>query len=73
MLGCTHYPFAANTIRELVGRHTQLLDGGEGTARRTRQLLEEKGLLSSGPGEIVIENSLEREDILSLSSSLLNT
>ncbi len=73
VLGCTHYPFAANTIRELVGRHTQLLDGGEGTARRTRQLLEEKGLLSSGPGEIVIENSLEREDILSLSSSLLNT
>lgn len=72
VLGCTHYPFAANTIRELVGRHTQLIDGGEGTARRTRQLLQEKGLLFAGPGEIIIENSLENDAVLQLSASLLN-
>ncbi len=71
VLGCTHYPFAAPAIRELVGRHTQLLDGGEGTARRTKQLLQERGLLHTGQGEIIIENSLEHPQIIDLCWELL--
>ncbi len=71
VLGCTHYPFAAKTILDLVGRHTQLLDGGEGTARRTRQLLQEKNLLHHGSGEVLLENSLEDLRIFTLSQDLL--
>ncbi len=71
VLGCTHYPFAAPVIRELVGRHTQLLDGGEGTARRCLQLLQERNLLHTGQGEITIENSLESAQVIDLCWELL--
>ena len=50
VLGCTHYPFAAQTIQKLLP-NTRLFDGGPGTARQTRRLLMEKDLLSPGPGE----------------------
>ena len=56
VLGCTHYPFAAATIGKLLPG-TQLFDGGIGTARHTRHLLEQAGLLRQGAGEIVIETS----------------
>ncbi len=71
VLGCTHYPFASETVRALVGRHTPLLDGGEGTARQTLHRLEEAGLLQQDQGEILIENSLEDPQILQLCWELL--
>ena len=52
VLGCTHYPFATERIRRVLGDKTQLLDGGEGTARQTRRLLEKAGLLGGGSGRI---------------------
>ena len=55
VLGCTHYPFAANVIQKLL--NTQILDGGAGTARETKRRLEEAGLLYEGPGEMQMENS----------------
>ncbi len=45
VLGCTHYPFAQNTIGEILGERTLLLDGAEGTARQTRRRLADAGLL----------------------------
>lgn len=57
VLGCTHYPFAAEVIQQLVGPNTVLLDGGEGTARETKRRLEAAGLLEKGAGELVIQNS----------------
>lgn len=71
VLGCTHYPFAAETIRSILGPGTQLLDGGEGTARQTQRCLRESGLLSDGPGSIQIENSSQDPAILSLCMKLL--
>ena len=50
VLGCTHYPFAAETISRLLPG-TVLFDGGPGTARQTQRLLMEKDLLNPGPGE----------------------
>lgn len=44
VLGCTHYPFVRRQIRRVLG-DVQLFDGAEGTARRTRSLLEAGGLL----------------------------
>ena len=36
VLGCTHYPFAADTISGIMGDSTALLDGGEGGLPRPR-------------------------------------
>lgn len=71
VLGCTHYPFVKKAIRRILG-DIPLFDGGEGTARHTRALLAEHGLLSSGPGSVEIENSLGCDRILALSHTLLD-
>ena len=39
VLGCTHYPFASDTLRHLLGSSVQLIDTGEAVARQTRRLL----------------------------------
>ena len=70
VLGCTHYPFARQTIEKILGSTTELLDGGEGTAAQTQLLLREQGLLYEGPGELVIQNSLQSDHILKLSRQL---
>lgn len=57
VLGCTHYPFASDTISRLLGPDTVLLEGGPGTARETRRRLAAAGLLREGPGEVIMENS----------------
>ena len=70
VLGCTHYPFAAETISKLLGERTALLDGGRGTALHTKRRLAAAGLLREGPGEIVIENSLNCPQIVALCHTL---
>ena len=59
VLGCTHYPFASEAIRFVLGERTCLLDGGDGTAQQTRRLLAQAELLSDGPGGVQIENSAD--------------
>jgi glutamate racemase len=46
VLGCTHYPFAEDIFRELLGPGIRLVETGEPVARQTRRLLEAQGLLS---------------------------
>lgn len=67
VLGCTHYPFAAETIRTIMGSGTVLLSGGEGTARQTRRRLAEQGLLrqdGEGSVEFRFSGDHERETVL---------
>ena len=71
VLGCTHYPFAKDTIAAILGEQTLLLDGGAGTARQTRRLLEQAGLLNDGQGSVTVENSLGAPAILQLCYTLL--
>ncbi len=71
VLGCTHYPFAAETVSRIIGPGTLLLDGGEGTARQTRRCLQEAGLLWDGPGSIRMENSSVDPAITALCKTLL--
>ena len=70
VLGCTHYPFVRKTVAQILGPATALFDGGEGTARHTRHLLEEVGLINNGNGSVVIENSSSQE-LVKLSETLL--
>lgn len=45
ILGCTHYPLAKAEIQKFFPK-AKLVDGGEGVARQTKKLLEERGLLN---------------------------
>ena len=70
VLGCTHYPFVAAVISRILGKETQVLDGGAGTARETKRRLKEAGLLSDGPGEVQMENSAADPAVLTRSMDL---
>ena len=71
VLGCTHYPFAAETVTDILGKNTVCLDGGEETARNTMNRLRDAGLLADGEPEIVWQNSLDDPRMLELSRQLL--
>ena len=47
VLGCTHYPFIAHVIQEIVGDQIILIDTGAAVAKQLKRQLEEKGLLST--------------------------
>ncbi len=72
VLGCTHYPFAADAISRVLGSEVALLEGGGGTARETRRRLAEAGLLHEGPGGIIILNSSPDPEMLRLSQERLD-
>ena len=71
VLGCTHYPFAAETIGKILGKSTAILDGSAGTARETYRRLAQAGLLYDGPGQVQMENSANDPAVLALSMALL--
>ncbi|UYN91676.1 MAG: glutamate racemase [Anaerolineales bacterium] len=47
VLGCTHYPFAFDTIRDIVGPAVRLVDPAPAVARRVESLLAERGLAAA--------------------------
>ncbi|MGH2581837.1 MAG: glutamate racemase [Anaerolineales bacterium] len=47
VLGCTHYPFSFETIRDIVGPKVKLIDPAPAIALRTASLLDQKGLRNS--------------------------
>ncbi|NMM87812.1 glutamate racemase [Rhodococcus sp. SRB_17] len=49
VLGCTHYIFAADDLRALVGPQVRFIETGEPVARQTRRLLQSAGLLAKEP------------------------
>ncbi|WP_432662136.1 glutamate racemase [Wukongibacter baidiensis] len=74
VLGCTHYIFLKDSIREFVGAKVQIIDGNEGTARHLKNVLEKKKLLNNIDEEEVqlnIYNSKEDKEIIELSKKLL--
>jgi glutamate racemase len=52
LLGCTHYPFLARTIGDVMGREVVLVSSADETAFEVRAILEETGLgrRSAGKG-----------------------
>ena len=71
VLGCTHYPFAANAIAKIMGPETMLLDGGEGTAKETKRRLTLTNLLRQGEGSITFRSSANEERMTALAKKLL--
>lgn len=54
ILGCTHYPFLAPLIREIVGDGVTLIDTGEAVARHLRQRLLSEIRLKFQPQEFAM-------------------
>jgi glutamate racemase len=48
VLGCTHYVFVENDLRQLLGPDVKLVSTGEPVARQTQRLLAAAGLLNPG-------------------------
>lgn len=63
VLGCTHYPFVKNEITKFFNRDICIFDGGEGSARQTKRVLDAKNLLNdtAQKGTIVFKNSLSEK------------
>jgi glutamate racemase len=72
VLGCTHYPFAVDVLRDVLGPDVKLVDTGDAVARRTRSVLRLQAtadetietsppvtLLSTGPGEALARTALQ--------------
>lgn len=74
VLGCTHYPFIKDALKEIVGQNIELLDGGIGTSKQLKHKLKEKNLLNDSiyKGHIEILNSNDCENTIKLSKWLLN-
>ena len=70
VLGCTHYPFVENALRRVAGENVKLFDGAVVTAQQTKDALEAAGLLHDGSGEVIFQNSLPGEKMLTLSRQL---
>jgi len=51
LLGCTHYPFLARTIGEVMGREVVLVSSAEETAFEVRSILDETGLGRRSPAK----------------------
>jgi glutamate racemase len=51
VLGCTHYPFLTQQIREITGDGVQIIDSGEAIARQTRVILGQEDLLNEDQKE----------------------
>lgn len=74
VLGCTHYPFIINEIREYLGdRNVMLIDGSKGTSSQLKRKLEEKGILRDPDheGKVTILNSSDDPEMIKLSERLL--
>lgn len=64
VLGCTHFPFVRAALAQ-VAPNTVLLDGGEGTAMHTRELLHQARLLrEKGTGDVLLMNSCQNAETM---------
>jgi glutamate racemase len=75
VLGCTHYPFLAGTIAEIVGPSVAIVSSGNAVARQTELVLRREGLraFGSAPGECRYMTTGNAFAFDSVASQLLGT
>lgn len=57
VLGCTHFPYFKDTIKELVPAHVSIIDGSIGTAKNLKRIMEQRGFDLAGKKTITFYNS----------------
>lgn len=74
VLGCTHFPFLLDVIRDCAGPGIPVLETGQAVARQLERLLVEGGCASSGgPGQCELLTSGEPALLHDIGSRLLNS
>lgn len=75
VLGCTHYPFLAGIIAEIVGPSVAIVSSGSAVARQTEAVLRREGLRAarSTRGECVYLTTGEATAFDAIASQLLGT
>ena len=64
VLGCTHYVFLKDMIRDLLPDRIAITDGNAGTARQLKRVLAKADLLNeAGPGSVELETSGTERDL----------
>ena len=64
VLGCTHYVFLKDMIRDLLPERIAITDGNAGTARQLKRVLAKADLLNGeGPGSVELETSGTEKDL----------
>ena len=64
VLGCTHYVFLKDMIREMLPKNIAMTEGSEGTARQLKRVLARNHLLNEyGEGLVELETSGKIQDI----------
>jgi glutamate racemase len=73
VLGCTHYPFLAGTIAEIVGPSVAIVSSGNAVARQTEIVLRREGLSAGAdsPGECSYFTTGSTDAFDSVASQLL--
>lgn len=61
VLGCTHYPLIKEEITKVLGP-VNFYDGSVGVAKHTKEVLEEKNLLSNNTGKITFIDSSNNKE-----------
>lgn len=65
VLGCTHYVFLKDIIRNMIPERTAITEGSEGTARQLKRVLQRNELLNGdGPGKVILETSGTEKDLV---------
>jgi glutamate racemase len=62
LLGCTHYPYLARTIADVMGRDVVLVSSADETAFAVRRILDELGL-AEPPGRVGAQRFLSSGDV----------
>jgi glutamate racemase len=57
VLGCTHFPFFKNHIREIFPKETLIIDGNSGTIRNLKNMLTSMGRIHEGSGRVTYYRS----------------
>lgn len=75
VLGCTHYPFVIPSLRRIFPKHTMIVDGSEGTAKRLKDVLAAKNLLNqfNPQRKVLLFNSSPHKEMIELSKKLLES
>ena len=64
VLGCTHYVFLKDMIREMIPERTVITEGSEGTARQLKRILQRNNLINeNGDGSVVLQTSGTEQDL----------
>ena len=64
VLGCTHYVFLKDMIRDMIPPSVAITEGSDGTARQLKRILQRNNLINeSGRGKIILETSGTEKDL----------